>query len=166
MNTSDIEHAMSELRLHGMHQSWQSLLETRSYQELSLLDGLKLLLVAETLERDQRRVQRLRKAARFRYQANLEELHYKASRGLDRNTIAVLADGQYIAKGESVLISGPTGSGKSFLASALGHQACQLSYKVAYFNMQKLSHQLLLARTDGTILMMLDKIARTQLLIR
>ena len=165
MNTSDIEHAMSELRLHGMHQSWQSLLETRSYQELSLLDGLKLLLDAETLERDQRRVQRLRKAARFRYQANLEELHYKASRGLDRNTIAVLADGQYITKGESVLISGPTGSGKSFLASALGHQACRLSYRVAYFNMQKLSHQLLLARTDGTILKMLEKIARTQLLI-
>lgn len=165
MNTSQIEQTMNQLRLHGMVQSWQSLLHTRSYQELSLIEGLKLLLDAEALERGNRRVERLKRAAGFRYQANLEELHYKPSRGLDRNTVAHLADGQYIAKGESVLITGPTGCGKSFFASALGHQACQLSYKVAYFNMQKLSHQLTLARADGTILKLLEKIAKTHLLI-
>lgn len=165
MNTSDIEHAMAQLRLYGMHQSWQALLETQSWQGLSLIEGLKLLLDAETLERRERRVQRLTKAAGFRYQASLEELLYKASRGLDKNTIALLANGQYITEGRSVLICGPTGCGKSFLASALGHQACRLSYKVIYFNMQKLSHKLSLARADGTILKLLEKIARTHLLI-
>ena len=165
MNTSQIEYAMGQLRLNGMLQSWQSLIQTQSYQDLSLIEGLQLLLDAESLERGHRRVQRLRKAAGFRYQANLEELHYKPSRGLDKNTIALLADGQYIAKGESVLISGPTGVGKSFLASALGHQACQLGYRVSYFNMQKLGHKLTLARADGSILKLLDKIAKSHLLI-
>ena len=165
MNTSDIEQSLTQLRLRGMQQSWQSLIESRSYQQLSLLEGLRLLLDAEALDRDQRRMERLRKAAGFRYQASLEELHYEASRGLDKNTIAVLADGSYITKGEAILITGPTGCGKSFLASALGHQACRLSYKVGYYNMQKLAHRLMLARADGTILKLLEKIAKTHLLI-
>lgn len=165
MNTSINEQLMSQLRLHGMLASWQSLLETRTHQNLSLVEGLQHLLEAEHLERGHRRVQRLRKAAGFRYQASLEELTYSPSRGLNKNTVALLADGQYIDKGQAILITGPTGSGKSFLASALGHQACQLSYKVSYFNMQKLIQQLVLARADGSILKLLSKIEKSQLLI-
>jgi len=156
---------MHQLRLHGMLGSWQALLESRTHQNLSLVEGLQHLLQAEWLERGQRRVERLRKAAGFRYQAHLEELVYGPDRGLDKNTIALLADGQYIQTGQAILITGPTGSGKSFLASALGHQACQLSWRVSYFNMQKLLHQLVLARADGSILKLLEKIARTHLLI-
>lgn len=156
---------MHQLRLHGMLASWQALLESRTHQNLSLVEGLQHLLQAEWLERGQRRVERLRKAAGFRYQAHLEELVYGPDRGLDKNTIALLADGQYIQTGQAILITGPTGSGKSFLASALGHQACQLSWRVSYFNMQKLLHQLVLARADGSILKLLEKIARTHLLI-
>lgn len=165
MNTSKNEQLMNDLRLHGMFASWQALLETRSHNELSLVEGLQLLLQAEWLERGRRRVQRLTKAAGFRYQASLDELSYLPSRGLDKNTIALMADGQYIQQGQAVLITGPTGSGKSFLASALGHQGCGLGYRVSYFNMQKLIQQLVLARADGTILKLLDKIARAQLLI-
>jgi DNA replication protein DnaC len=165
MNTSINEQLMGQLRLHGMLASWQSLLETRTHQNLSLVEGLQHLLEAEHLERGQRRIQRLRKAAGFRYQASLEELIYNASRGLDKNTIALLADGRYVEQGQAILITGPTGSGKSFLASALGHQACQLSYKVSYFNMQKLIQQLVLSRADGSILKLLSRIAKSQLLI-
>jgi DNA replication protein DnaC len=156
---------MGQLRLHGMLASWQSLLETRTHQNLSLVEGLQHLLEAEQLEREDRRVKRLRKAAGFRYQASLAELTYTPSRGLDKNTVALLADGRYIDQGQAILITGPTGSGKSFLASALGHQACQLSYRVSYFNMQKLIQQLVLARADGSILKLLSKIAKSQLLI-
>lgn len=156
---------MNDLRLAGMLDSWQSILQTRSHQELSLVEGLQQLLQAEWLERGRRRVQRLTKNAGFRYQASLEELSYSPSRGLDRNTIALLADGNYIDQGQAILVSGRTGSGKSFLASALGHQACQLGYRVGYYNMQKLIHGLVLARADGSILKLLEKIARTQLLI-
>lgn len=105
------------------------------------------------------------KAAGFRYLASLEELTYLPLRGLDKNTLALLADGQYITRGHAVLITGPTGSGKSFLASALGHQACLLSYKVSYFNMQKLIQQLVLSRADGSILKLLSRIAKAELLI-
>lgn len=165
MNTSMNEQLMQQLRLHGMLDSWQSLLETRTHQNLSLVEGLQHLLEAEWLDRGHRRVQRLRKNAGFRYQASLEEITYMPSRGLERNTIALLADGQYITRGHAVLITGPTGSGKSFLASALGHQGCQLGYKVCYFNMQKLIQQLILSRADGSILKLLSKIAKSQLLI-
>jgi len=165
MNTSTNEHLMGQLRLHGMLASWQSLLQTRTHQNLSLVEGLQHLLEAEYLERGDRRVQRLRKAAGFRYQACLEELTYSPSRGLDKNTVALLADGRYIDQGQAILMTGPTGSGKSFLASALGHQACQLGYKVSYYNMQKLIQQLVLARADGSILKLLSKIAKSQLLI-
>jgi len=165
MNTSINEQLMGQLRLHGMLGSWQSLLETRTHQNLSLVEGLQHLLEAEQLDRGHRRVQRLRTAAGFRYQASLAELTYSPSRGLDKNTVALLADGQYIDKGQAILITGPTGSGKSFLASALGHQACELSYKVSYFNMQKLIQQLVLSRADGSILKLLSKIAKSQLLI-
>ena len=99
--------------------------------------------------------------AGFRYQTSLKELTYSPSRGLNKNTVALLADGQYINKGQAILITGPTGNGKSFLASALGHQACQLIYKVSYFNMQKL----ILSRADGSILKLLSKIEKSQLLI-
>ena len=165
MNTSKNEELMHQLRLHGMLASWQALLETRSHTDLSLPEGLQHLLQAEWLERGRRRVTRLRKAAGFRYQASLEELAWTPERGLDKNTIALLAEGQYIQDGQAVLITGPTGSGKSFLASALGQQACELGYRTGYFNMQKLLHAFLLARADGTILKLLDKIARTHLLI-
>lgn len=165
MNTSMNEQLMQQLRLHGMLDSWQSLLETRTHQNLSLVEGLQHLLEAEWLDRGHRRVQRLRKNAGFRYQASLEEITYMPSRGLERNTVALLADGQYITRGHAVLITGPTGSGKSFLASALGHQGCQLGYKVCYFNMQKLIQQLILSRADGSILKLLSKIAKSQLLI-
>lgn len=156
---------MRQLRLHGMLDSWQSLLESQTYQNLSLTEGLQHLLQAEQLDREDRRVKRLRSAAGFRYQASLPELIYSASRGLDKNTIALLADGRYIDHGQAILITGSTGSGKSFLASALGHQGCQIGYRVRYFNMQKLKRQLALARADGSILKLLNTIAKTQLLI-
>ena len=119
-----IESQLTHLRLHGMRRSWQALMETRKHHELSLTEGLELLLQAEEQERGNKRFDRLLKAARFRYQASIEELHYDASRGIDKSLISALATGDYLAKGESVLITGATGCGKSFLASALGHHAC------------------------------------------
>src|SRR5690625_5155472 len=144
MNTSMNEQLMQKLRLHGMLDSWQSLLETRTHQNLSLVEGLQHLLEAEWLDRGHRRVQRLRKNAGFRYQASLEEITYIPSRGLERNTVALLADGQYITRGHAVLITGPTGSGKRFLASALGHQGWQRGCKGSYVRLQKMLHQQML----------------------
>jgi DNA replication protein DnaC len=160
-----IESQLNRLRLHGMSRGWQALLETRRHQELTLTEGLELLLQSEEQERDNKRFERLQKAARFRYQASVEELHYDASRGIDKSLISVLATGDYLAKGEAVLITGSTGCGKSFLASALGHQACAQGYKVVYYNVQKILLKAKMCRVEGTILKFFDSIAKADLLI-
>lgn len=160
-----IESQMTQLRLHGMARSFQALMETRQALELSLSDGLALLLQAEHDERNNRRYARLRKNAAFRYPASLEQLSYGPARGLDKSLISRLATADYLEKGESVLITGATGCGKSFLASALGYQACMQGYTVAYFNVQKLLLQTKLARAAGTIARLFEQLAKTRLLI-
>jgi DNA replication protein DnaC len=162
---NQIESRMNILRLHGMSRNWTALLETRRSMELSLSEGLELLLQAEIDERKDRRFDRLQKNAKFRYKASAEELLFDAARGMDKALISRLLTGEYIDKGLCVLITGASGCGKSFLGSALGHQACAQGRTVAYFNMQKLLLQMKLARIEGTINQLLDKLAKTNLLI-
>jgi DNA replication protein DnaC len=160
-----IETQMSSLRLQGMLKTWTALKETRKLNELSLPEGMELLLQAEDEARTNRRFRRLDKLAGFRYKASLEELRLQDNRGIDRSLIASLAPCDFIAKGESILITGATGCGKSFFASALGHQACLMGYKVAYFNMQKLMLKIKMSRIEGTVHKLFEKLAKTQLLI-
>ena len=107
---NQLETQMKMLRLTGMAQSWNAMLETRRHHELSLSEGLELLLQAEDQQRTNNRTERLRKGARFRYRASLEELLYGSSRGLDKAQVAHLATGDYINKGECVLVTGAAGS--------------------------------------------------------
>ncbi|HPM10492.1 MAG TPA: IS21-like element helper ATPase IstB [Paludibacter sp.] len=160
-----IELKLRHMRLAGMARGWQALNETRQVHELSLGEGLEILIQREEEERKNNRFNRMIKGARFRYQASLEELLYEPSRGLNKSMIASLATCQYITKGESVLISGATGCGKSYLASALGHQACLHGHSVIYSNTQKFMLRTKMSRADGTILKYFDKIAKASLLI-
>lgn len=161
----NIETQMSHLRLHGMRRAWTTMIETRSHLELSLQEGLELLLQTESEERDHRRYDRLKKSAHFRYQASIEKLDYSPARGLDKSLVQRLATGEYITQGQSILITGATGCGKSFLASALGFQACHQGYSVAYFNTQKLLVRTKLSRVEGTSFKLLEKLSKTSLLI-
>ena len=165
MTTDQLQLQMNRLKLSGMARSWQALNETRRTHELSLVEGMEILLQAEQQQRINRRFERLHKNARFRYQASLEELIYDPSRGLDKSLIASLATGEYLEKGDSILVSGCAGTGKSFLVSALGAQACAQGYSVAYFNMQKLMVRTRMARIEGTILKFFEKLEKTGLLI-
>jgi len=160
-----ITEQLQTLRLGGMSRMWQSLIETRQYQGLSLSEGLDILLQAEAEERQNKRLERLQKAAEFRYRASVEEINFTEGRTLDKNTILHLSTCEYINQGEAVLISGATGAGKSFIASALGHQACLLGYTVTYFNTQKLLQKIKISKADGTIFKLMEKLARRQLLI-
>jgi DNA replication protein DnaC len=161
----EIKLQLSNLRLSGMAHQWQTLDETRRIGELSLADGMALLLQAEADQRLENRYRRLLKNAAFRYRASMEEINADAGRGMDKMLLSRLASGDYIRKGESILITGATGCGKSFLASALGHQACRQGHTVAYHNMQKLLVKLKLARTDGSIVKFFDRLANTDLLV-
>lgn len=160
-----IQTQMTELSLHGMSRAWTALLETRKHHELSLSEGLKLLLQNEQQSRKNNRFERLKKNAGFRYQASIEEVYVDASRGVGKELMATLATGGYIENGESVLITGASGCGKSFLASALGQQACLQGKKVAYFNMQKLLMRTKMARIEGTIHKFFARLAKTELLV-
>jgi DNA replication protein DnaC len=156
---------LSQLRLHGMARSLQSLTETRQAQSLSFYDGLEIIIQAEEDERSNRKFQRLKKNAAFRYKSTIEQLHFDPGRGLDKNLIAKLATCDFIANGESVLISGATGCGKSYVASALGFQACSKGYKVAYYNILKLLSELKIARLSGQQVKLFDRLSKTHLLI-
>jgi DNA replication protein DnaC len=162
---NQIETQMTRLKLHGMAKAWTALKEARKNQSLSLTEGLELLLQSEELEKDNRRFKRLEHTAQFRYKASLEELKLDRTRGLDDLLLASLSTGDYLTKGESVLITGATGCGKSYLASALGHQACLLGFKAAYFNTQKLMLKTKMSRLEGTAIKFFDRIAKTDLLI-
>jgi len=160
-----LQQQFKTLRLLGMDRCWQSLLETRSHHELSLSEGLEILLQAEEGYRKNNRSERLRKTARFRYQASAEEIIFDTSRGLNKAQISQLITGEFIDKGEAVLITGATGCGKSFLVSALGHHACSQGYKVAYHNLQKLLIKTKMARIDGSVYKLFEQLAKLDLLI-
>lgn len=160
-----IKSELMRLRLPGMADCLRTLEETRRVYELSLTDGLKLLLQSEKDRRESNRYARLLKNASFWYQASMEELSFEASRGVEQSRVLSLATGAYIRQGEAVLITGAAGCGKSFLASALGAQACRQGFSVTYYNMQKLMLRLKVARVEGAIIRLFDKLAKTDLLI-
>lgn len=161
----NIENHLKQLRLQGISNRWNALMETRQHHELSLSEGLEILLQAEQEDRANRRFERLKRTAKFRYSATIEELRFEANRGLNKSQITELATGEYISKGESVLITGATGCGKSFIASALGHRACSVGTKVLYFNTQKLLIKTKMARIDGSVFKLFERIAKAGLLI-
>ena len=161
----EIKSRLLSLRLSGMAGEWKILEETRRTEELSLSDGMALLLQAEVDKRQENRYERLMKNAGFRYKAFMEEIKADPVRGIDKMLLARLAGGNYIKNGEAVLITGAAGCGKSFLASALGHHACRQGYTVYYHNMQKLLVRLKLSRADGSIIKLFDRLAKTDLLI-
>lgn len=160
-----IQVQLSKLKLSGMASCWSGLRETKRLHDLSLNDGLSLLLQAEEDQRRGNPQQRLLKNAGFRYQASMEEVIQDPGRGIDPGKLSPIAMGRYIQNGESILITGSAGSGKSFLAIALGIHACKQGYTVAYFNMQKLLMRLKVARLEGNIIRLFEKIAKTQLLV-
>lgn len=164
MSTTTLN-TMSRLKLHGMLSSYRTLMETRQYQELSAEESIDMLIQSEWEYRESRKINRHISQAKFRYGACIEEIDFTASRGLDRGRILRFADGDFIRKHENLLIVGPTGVGKSYIASAIGHQACQRGYKTLYFNAQKLFAKLKMLKADGSIAKEIARIERADLFI-
>ena len=119
----------------------------------------------EKTDREQRRYQRLKGHAKLHFDATIEDLNFKAPRGLDRSLVLRPASGQWIRDGQTVLVAGATGSGKSYLACALGHQACRLGISTRYYRVSRLLDELTFARGDGSYPKLIQRLARTWLLI-
>lgn len=153
------------LKLTGMARAFEHQLTTPAIDTLSFEERLGLLVDQEATTRDNRRLQSRLKKARLRQSATLEDLDTRTPRGLDSALLALLAAGTWIAQHLNVLITGPTGVGKSFLANALAHRACRDGYSALYLRLPRLLDELALARADGTYPKLLTRLARTDLLL-
>jgi DNA replication protein DnaC len=156
---------MNQMKLYGMHQFFYDLLQTVGVKKLTIDEALSMMVQAEWEDRENRKITRSLRNAKFRYNALMEQVDFTHQRGLDKNQFMRFVDCAYISKKENILIAGPTGVGKSYLASALGNQACMKALKVLYVNTHKLFTKLKIAKADGTYLKEIDKIERLDLLI-
>ena len=164
MNKESLE-KMNRMRLLGMHHAFKTSIETEPLPNYTNDELVHHLVQSEWDDRRYRMVQRGLKNANFRYRASIEQVDYTEGRGLDKNQVQRLSTCDFIKKGEDLFITGSTGTGKSFLASALGQQACLLGYKVLYTNTTKLMSHLKMAKADGAHLRELSKIEKQDALI-
>lgn len=165
MNNEETLSKMQKMKLYGMLRTFNQSLEAGMMGKVTADELLGHLIDAEWDERHNRRLQRLIKAAKFRYQASLEEIDFELDRGLDKNMLLRFSSSSWIEKKRDIIITGPTGVGKSFLASSLGYQGCMYGFRVLYFNCSKLFSQLKLKKADGTYNKELDRIEKQEVLI-
>lgn len=164
MNEQTLE-MMKQMKFYGMYHAFKTALETDKLDGYTIDEFVRFLVDHEYDERETRRINRLITNARFRYKANLEDLSYQQTRNLDKNRMMRLADCDFIKSAENLIITGSTGVGKSFLASALGHHACSKGYRVIYFNASKLFARLKIAKADGSYIKEMAKIERQDVLL-
>src|SRR5215469_8628270 len=140
------------LGLHGMAKGFRALEQSPEVRSLDHAEWLGLLLEHEATLRQQRRFDARIKTARMRYQARIEDVNYRAPRGLDRALFLKLTSNDWIRKHRNCLIVGPAGTGKSWLGCALGDKACREDFSVLYYRVPRLLTALALSRVDVLIL--------------
>jgi DNA replication protein DnaC len=157
---------LRELKLDGMARALEEQRQQPACQELAFEDRLGLLIDREVSWRSSRRLERLLRQARLKHpQACLEDIDYSPGRGLDRRLIAGLSGGDWIGQGQSIVLTGPTGAGKTWLACALGQLACRQGASVLYQRVPRLTESLRVAHADGSFGRQLVQLARIDVLL-
>lgn len=165
MNTTETLQQMQQLRLPGMYQAYHSQLELPMDQQLESHELIAQLVQSEQLNRMQEKTAYYLKLAKLRIPAAIEQIECSPARNLAKGQLAILAEGRYLQQGENVLITGATGCGKSYLACALGHQACLQGYKTTYLGMNRLIEKVTLSKLDGSYIKLLNHLERQTLII-
>jgi DNA replication protein DnaC len=163
--THEIIQLMQQLRLGGMRSAFEGIVASKSMQSVGNDEFLNLLLQAEWDERENQKASRRLLNARFRIRASMEEIDFITPRGINKTQLLRFADGAFVKNAENVLITGPTGVGKSYIASALGHLACRNGYRVNYFLAQKLFAMLRMSKADESYMKQVKRIERLDLII-
>jgi DNA replication protein DnaC len=153
------------LGLFGMALGLREQLEGSQYTSLSFEERFGLLVDREAEARDSRRLALRLKAAKLRQEATMEDIDFRAPRGLDRSLIMSLAQAGWVAAKHNLLVTGPTGAGKSFLASALAHAAIRRGHTALYVRTPRLLAELALSRGDGRYVRRLAQLAKLGLLV-
>jgi len=165
MNTQKTVDQMEQLKVHGMAKLYRSISEQPIHQQPEPHTLVGMLTEAEIQTRQQQKTQQLLRISKLRYHALLEQVNATAQRGLSKENLLKFSDGQFITKGENILITGSTGCGKSYLACALGRQACMHGYRTLYLSMNRFIESVANARLEGTYVKWLNQIGKIPLII-
>ena len=156
---------LSDMRLAGLRRALEEQLASPRYAELSFEDRVGLLVDQEWMRRQDTRLQRRLQHAQFRHGATMEDLDFAAGRGLDRRLVLQLATGEFLLRRLNVIVSGPTGVGKTYLACAVGRSVCKAGFVVRYERLSSLLHRIRQAHGEGSWPDLLRWLSRFQLLV-
>lgn len=156
---------LERLKLTGMLNMYQNISTMPVHQQLSLDQAILQMLLAEENYRTDKRTQMYLRLSKLRYDSVLEKVYCNPERNFTKDQLAALSDCSFIQRAENILITGATGSGKSYLACALGRQACFLGYKTQYWGMLRLTQKINQSKLDGTFMKFIDSLNKFQLLI-
>lgn len=165
MLTQQTLQQLRRLKLNGMVEAFEQQLTQPAHAELSFEERFSLLVDRELTARDNRRLERLLKTAKLKYNACVEDINYRHARGLQRPQMAALITGDWVRQGQSILLVGPTGCGKTWLACALANQVCRQGHSALYVRTSRLLDDLRIARADGSYAKKLAYLAKLDLLI-
>jgi len=164
--TQQINTQLVTLKLGGIRAALSQQSEQPNlYVEQSFEERLCLLLDHEITQRDQRKIDRLTRQAKFRVNGTLAQLNYGASRQLNKTQLRSLAQGEWLRLHQNILLTGATGCGKTYLACALGHNHCQQGEHVYYFRLKELLEKMFMAQADGSYRKFINKLTSANLLI-
>lgn len=156
---------LHQLRLTGMAQAYAQQLTLPDIESLSADERLGLLVDCELTARDSRRLTTRLRRAKLRHQGVMEDIDYRHPRGLDKSLLTQLATCQWVREHLNLLLTGPTGIGKSWLACALAHQACRVGLNVLYVRLSRFLPDLVIAKADGRYPKLMASMAKTSLLV-
>jgi len=165
MNINATLEKLKAMRLSGFERAYREVIQSAIQNNFTADELIAHLVDAEFDEKYNKKLNRLVKQAKFKQQASFEQLDFHHPRGMDKNQILRLQNCDWIQKSRDLLITGSTGVGKSFIACAIGFQACINEFKVMYITANKLFDKLVFARADGTYFKLIDSISKTKLLI-
>ncbi len=165
MNTQITMDHLAQLKLDGMLQAYQGVLAMPVQNQPSINQFMARLAEAELQSRARKRTELYLRQSKLRYNAILEQVYCNAKRNLSKEKLMMIADCSFIERAENLLITGKTGCGKSFLACAIGRQACALGYRTLYFGMNRFLEKISLSKLDGTYVKLLNQIEKTHLII-
>lgn len=163
-NQITLDH-LTELKLDGMSKVYKAIIEMPVQNQPSLHQFMARLAEAELQERASRRTALYLRQSKLRYDAIIEQVHCNAERNFTQDKLIMLADCGFIDRAENILVTGKTGCGKSYLACALGRQACTLGYRTLYFGINRFLETIALSKLDGTYIKLLNRIEKAHLII-
>jgi DNA replication protein DnaC len=153
------------LKLNGMADAFRAQLQQPAHEELSFAERFGLLVDRQWNWKEDARMKRYLQAARLKLPACIEDIDFRTPRGIDRAVLMELASCDWVRHHRNVLVTGPTGVGKTFIACALAHKACREGYRALYLRCPRLFQQMALARADGSYGKLLAKLAKVQVLV-